>query len=207
MKIHDITWPLFSQDIVYPGDLPPSFRQEERDLYLISDLHLSSHSGTHVDAPVHYLKTGKTVDEIPLSALVGTCRVVDVRDAKSTISAPFLENKICGVQRLLLKTAFSGCTVFDPGYPHLTLDAAKILTKNHVTCIGIDSPSIESFQCDGSVHCELLRSGCFIIELLDLSSVSEGDYLMAALPLRLRGVDGAPARVVLIEREGSESWE
>jgi len=207
MKIHDITRPLFYQDLVYPGDKVPSFRQDARGLYLISDLHMSSHSGTHVDAPVHYLKTGRTVDEIPLSALVGTCRVLDVSDAESAISASYFEKKIGGMQRLLLKTAFSGCTAFDPEYPHLTVDAAKILTKHQVTCIGIDSPSIESFQCDGTVHRELLGSGCFIIELLDLSSVSEGEYFMAALPLRLSGVDGAPARVVLIEGGGSELWE
>lgn len=207
MKIYDITRPLFFQDIVYPGDLPPSFRQEVRGLYRISDLNLSSHAGTHIDAPVHYLKTGLKVDEIPLDALIGTCRVLDVSDAKSTISAPFLEKKTDGVQRILLKTAFSGCTTFDPDYPHITLDAAKILTRKNVTCIGIDSPSIESFQCDGSVHRELLGSGCFIIELLDLSSVGGGDYLMAALPLRLSGVDGSPARVILIEKEESESWE
>jgi len=207
MKIHDVTRPLFYQDLVYPGDNAPSFRQEERGLYLISDLRMSSHAGTHVDAPVHYLKTGKTVDEIPLSALIGACRVLDVRDAKSSISASHLDKKIGGMQRLLLKTAFSGCTTFDPDYPHLLPDAAKILANQGVICVGIDSPSIEAFQCDGSVHRELLASGCFIIELLDLSSVREGEYFMAALPLRLSGVDGAPARVVLIEGGGSALWE
>ena len=207
MKIHDITRPLFFRDLVYPGDLAPSFRQEERGLYLISDLSMSSHAGTHIDAPIHYLKTGLTIDQVPLATLIGKCRVIDVSGAGSAISAPFLEKGIAGTKRLLLKTAFSGCDEFSPDYPYLTLDAARLLTKNRMACVGIDSPSIETFRCDGSVHRELLKSGCIIIELLDLSSVSEGEYLMAALPLRLHGVDGSPARVVLMEPEGEGSWE
>ena len=198
MKIHDVSRRLFSGDIVYPGDLVPSFCQEERGLYLISDLHFSSHAGTHVDAPVHYLKTGQTVDEIPLGTLIGPCRVADVQDAGSEITASHIERKLNGAERLLLKTEFSKKTSFYPEYPHLTYDAARLLTRSGVRCIGIDSPSIEACHCDGSVHRELLSHACIIIELLDLASVDEGTYWMAALPLRLAGVDGAPARVVLI---------
>jgi arylformamidase len=71
-------------------------------------------------------------------------------------------------------------------------------------CVGIDSPSIESYECDGTVHRELLRRGCIIIELLDLSNVEEGDYTLIALPLRLTGLDGSPARVVLLDDNGCE---
>ena len=202
MKIHDVSRPLFNGDIVFPGDLPPSFRQEERGLYLISDLHLSSHAGTHIDAPVHYLKTGMTVDEIPPGRLIGPCRVADVRDAGSEISASDIGKAAAGTTRLLLMTAFSGKTDFYEDYPHLTYDAAHHIAGCGLQCIGIDSPSIEACRCDGSVHRELLRSGCIVIELLDLSRVEPKDYWMAALPLRLTGVDGSPARVVLIENEG-----
>lgn len=201
MKIHDVTRPLFSGDIVYPGDLTPSFRQEERGLYLISDLHFSSHAGTHVDAPVHYLKTGMTVDQIPLATLIGPCQVVDVQDAGSEINASHLGKHLDGTERILLKTQFSKKMSFYPEYPHITSDTARLLTRSGVRCIGIDSPSIEACQCDGSVHRELLSHACIIIELLDLASVNAGTYWMAALPLRLAGVDGAPARVVLIGEE------
>ena len=201
MKIHDVSRPLFSGDIVYPGDLPPSFRQVERGLYLISEIHLSSHAGTHIDAPVHYLKTGMTVDEIPLSTLIGQCRVLDVREEGSCITAAHIGKAGAGTDRLLLKTEFSGKKEFYPDYPHLAYDAAKLLTAQGVKCVGIDSPSIEACQCDGSVHRELLNHRCIIIELLDLSAVNEGDYRMFALPLRLAKVDGAPARVVLIEED------
>jgi arylformamidase len=101
-----------------------------------------------------------------------------------------------------LKTVFSGEDRFREDYPHLTLDAAELLSANGTLCVGIDSFSIEAFVCDGSVHRELLGHGCIIIELLDLSGVREGAFDMAALPLRLAGLDGAPARVVLMENDG-----
>ena len=92
---------------------------------------------------------------------------------------------------------------FTEEYPSLALDAACFITDNGIECIGIDSPSIESFNCDGSVHRRLLGNGCIIIELLDLSDVPEGDYEMVALPLRLAGLDGSPARVILMKQEES----
>jgi arylformamidase len=110
-----------------------------------------------------------------------------------------IKGKINGISRVLLKTAFSTCTVFREDYPSLTIDAAQYLIKNGVQCIGIDSFSIEAFICDGAVHRELLGNDCAIIELLDLSGVGEGDYTMVALPLRLSGLDGSPARVILLQ--------
>jgi arylformamidase len=183
MKMHDITRPLFNNDLVYPGDIPPSFHQEEHGSYRMSELHLSSHSGTHVDAPAHYLKSGQAVDAIPLTSLIGTCRVVDVQDAGSMITASCLagKDKIPGAGRVVLKTAFSGNDRFFPDYPYLTPDAAELLTGHGVRCIGIDSPSVEAYSSDGSVHRHLLEHGCIIIELLDLSGVEEGEYTMVAL--------------------------
>jgi arylformamidase len=135
---------------------------------------------------------------------MGTCRVLDVSGAGSTITAGHFRGRINGVERLMLKTAFSGSGRFMADYPSLSIDAASLITMSGMKCIGIDSPSIESYNCDGSVHRELLRHGCIIIELLDLSHVPEGDYSMVALPLRLEGLDGSPARVVLFGKTGSE---
>lgn len=199
MEIFDITRPLSAETLVYPGDAKPTFRQRDEGKYLISDLHMSSHSGTHIDAPVHYLKSGETIDTIPLINLIGRCRVVDVSSAKSTITAEHLAGKTDNISRLLLKTSFSGCNQFVENYPSLSFDAAHLLTSKGICCVGIDSPSIESCHCDGTVHRELLGNGCIIIELLDLSAVPEGDYDMIALPLRLEGLDGSPARVVLMK--------
>jgi arylformamidase len=204
MTVIDITRPLEKNSLVYPGDTPPQFSQRDAGLYLISELRMSSHSGTHIDAPVHYLKTGPTIDKIPLSHLVGPCCVLDVSDAGSSIDASYLKGKVEGTKRVLLKTAFSGCTSFEEDYPSLTLDAAEYLAAKGMFCVGIDSFSIEAFVCDGSVHRELLSRECLIIELLDLSMVPEGDYTLFALPLRLIGLDGAPARVILLDKKGCE---
>lgn len=204
MTIIDVSRPLAENSLTYPGDTPPRFTQRDAGLYLISELCMSSHSGTHIDAPVHYLKTGQTVDELPLPHLVGPCRVVDVSLAGPLIRTADLKDRIVGAKRILLKTASSGCTSFQKDYPSLTLDAAHYLTASGTLCIGIDSFSIEKFDCDGSVHRELLSHGCLVIELLDLSQVGEGDYTLYALPLRLTGLDGAPARVILIDNHGCE---
>jgi len=204
VKIFDISRPLSEDVLIYPGDVPPTFHQENRGQYLVSDLHLSSHTGTHIDAPSHYLKTGDTIDTVPLSCLIGRCRVLDVTWAGTTITADHLEGRLDGVSRILLKTSFSGTDRFNEIYPALALGAAHMITACGINCVGIDTPSIESYSCDGSVHRKLLSCNCIIIELLDLSDVEEGDYDMVALPLRLKGLDGSPARVVLMERNGEE---
>ncbi|RPI40869.1 MAG: cyclase family protein [Methanoregulaceae archaeon] len=203
MKIIDVTRPLVKGMLVYPGDSIPSFVQADHGRYLISDIHLSSHTGTHIDAPAHYLKSGDTIDTIPLRHIIGRCRVIDLSGTgSSSITEDDLEGKLQGVKRILLKTWFSPRGTFCEDYPSLTHDAACCITKSGIECIGIDSPSIESYNCDGSVHRRLLGSGCIIIELLDLSDVTGGDYEMVALPLRLAGLDGSPARVILIKQEG-----
>jgi arylformamidase len=200
MEIFDITRPLSGKTLVYPGDMKPSFTQRDEGKYLISDLHMSTHTGTHIDAPVHYLKYGDTIDTIPLINLTGRCRVVDVSGAGSTITAEHLVGKTANTPRLLLKTSFSEHEQFIENYPSLSFDAARHITGKGICCVGIDSPSIESYLCEGKVHRELLGKGCIIIELLDLSAVPEGDYDMIALPLRLEGLDGSPARVVLMKK-------
>ena len=204
MRIIDITRPLSGATVSFPGDPPPQFSQRDAGLYLISDLHMNSHAGTHIDAPVHYLKRGNTIDTVPLDHLIGPCRVLDVSRAGSAIRAADLNGRLGAAKRVLLKTAFSRETQFREDYPHLTSDAADLLNKKGVLCVGIDSFSIEAFVCDGSVHRTLLGAGCIIIELLDLSGVNEGEYEMAGLPLRLAGLDGAPARVVLMQKEENQ---
>ena len=199
MRIIDITRPLSEGVLMYPGDVSPVFRQEEHGNYIVTDLRMSTHTGTHIDAPLHYLKNGGSIDTIPLSHVVGLCRVLDVTLAGTLITTHHLQGRLEGIERLLLKTSFSGIDRFDENYPSLTADAARLITGYEMKCVGIDSPSIESYECDGTVHRELLSHGCLIIELLDLSNVEEGDYTLVALPLRFTGLDGSPARVVLFD--------
>jgi arylformamidase len=204
MKWYDVSRPLCGEMLVYPGDLKPVFHQKKPGYYRISDLHMSSHTGTHIDAPTHYLDQGDSIDTVPFESLIGGCRVVDVSNAGSRITEAHLAGKIEGAERLFLKTTFSGKDIFLEDYPCLSLDAAVFITSCGIRCIGIDSPSIESFICDGSVHRELLNAGCIIIELLDLSEIRSGEYEMVALPLRLKGLDGSPSRVILKKRTGCD---
>jgi arylformamidase len=205
MNIYDVTRPLAPGMVVYPGDTIPSWIQEDHGRYLITALHMSSHSGTHIDAPAHYLRNAQTVDRIPLEHLIGPCRVIELSEGKQEIGPDDLAGRIHGVPKILLKTSFSGKSQFYPEYPALSPEAIPLITNAGIHCIGIDSPSIESFQGDGTVHTGLLTKGVTIIELLDLSMVSGGDYLMVALPLRLQGIDGSPARVILCSGSGPRS--
>ncbi len=106
MKIIDITRLLSDKTVSYPGDMPPQFSQRDAGLYLISDLVMNSHSGTHIDAPVHYLKTGDTIDAIPLDHVIGPCRVIDVSSAGSEITSADLSGRLGTSKRILLKTKF-----------------------------------------------------------------------------------------------------
>jgi arylformamidase len=197
--ILDITRPLGEGVPLYPGDTRPAFRRREQDGYTITDLELTTHTGTHLDAPSHYLAGGQTLDRVPLRQLMGRARVLDMRGAGDAITADALSEKIRGAKRVLLRTRASGTGSFGEGFPHLTPGAARLLAGAGIAAVGIDSPSVEAFGGDGSVHRELLGKGVSILEFLDLSGAGEGDYLMIALPLRLEGLDGSPARVILLD--------
>lgn len=198
-RIYDITRPLAPGGIVYPGDVIPRFRQQDNGSYLITDIRMSTHSGTHIDAPSHYLESGQTVDQIPFGSLMGWCRVIDLRTVAGEITAADLAGRLAGIDKILMKTSYSEKIDFDEEYPSLSPDAARLLGEEGVSCIGTDSPSIEAFGGDGEVHRTLLSNGTVIIELLDLHAIAEGDYWMIALPLRLRGLDGSPCRALLFE--------
>jgi arylformamidase len=207
-RIYDITRPLDPGCIVYPGDIVPGFAQEDHGNYLVTSIHMSSHSGTHIDAPSHYLEQGAGVDEIPLSHLMGWCIVADISSVKGELSPCNLEGKTGKTNKILLKTSFSEQTEFREDYPSLGEEAAEFLVDEGFHCIGTDAPSIEKFNCNGSVHRKLLSAGTVIIEMLDLWRVPEGEYWMIALPLRLRGLDGSPCRALLFEGWETEqpSW-
>jgi len=194
---YDVTRELSEEIPVYPGDIEPRFTQEDCGQYLLTGLQMSTHSGTHIDAPSHYLKNEESVDRIPIAALIGPCRVIDLTGVSGEISECDLSGRIDGVTRILLKTGCNFHGLFDPGYISVGISAARMISASEVIAVGIDSPSIEKFHGNGDVHRVLLGKGIVVIEFLDLDRVPEGDYQMVALPLRLRGLDGSPARVVL----------
>jgi arylformamidase len=204
-RIFDVSRPLAPGCLVYPGDIVPQFRQQDHGQYRITDIRISSHSGTHIDAPAHYLDHGATVDQIPFSALMGWCRVIDCSGSGSEITAADIGGKTGDTDKLLLKTTFSGKQEFSEEYPALSVEASRVLAGQGITCIGTDAPSIEGYGSSGEVHRTLLAKGMVIIELLDLTGVTEGEYWMIALPLRLQGSDGSPCRVLLME--GCDRYE
>ncbi|MDD1653249.1 MAG: cyclase family protein, partial [Methanomicrobiales archaeon] len=166
MVIRDVTRPLGPGTMVYPGDAAPSFRSRPLGGSVVSDLSLSTHSGTHIDAPSHYLPEGIAVDRIPMGYLVGRALVLDLRDAPDAIPAEALSGRIRGQTRLLLRTRYSSVAEFSPEYPSLTPDAAALVAGAGITTLGIDSPSVEALHGDGSVHRLLLERGMAILELL-----------------------------------------
>ncbi len=172
MKIYDVSVPLYEGMPVYPGD--PDFEREELPAgdAIISRLALSTHTGTHIDAPSHYIYGALGIDEVPLTQLV--CRV-----------------------EVLEFPEFSGNTpaVFFKHAKEFSTDLAECLCNAGVTAVGCDLDSVG----DTAVHKTLLEKNVVIIENLCLDSVPCGEYLMVALPLKIVSADAAPARVVLLD--------
>jgi arylformamidase len=207
MELIDVTLPMHENMTVYEGDAPYQcwrFRAVPEDGYQMCLISFSSHCGTHVDAPAHFVDGGGGVTDLSLETMCGSARVIDVRSAGLAISADVLrQQKLDGVERLLLKTV-TGKKLrqpFDPEYAHLTVDAAKYLVeRTGIRLIGLDSFSVEKCPVEGfPVHNTLLGTDppTVIVEAIDLEKVEAGDYHLICLPLALRGADGAPARVVL----------
>lgn len=200
MKFIDITRPLSVQVPLYPGEGPPTIISRDHGTYRTTDLHMSSHQGTHIDAPSHFLWGGMTVDELPISFLIGRCLVLDVRDTGRVIEPDAIIHRMGSFSRILLRTSASEENIFGNEFPCLHKDTARALVEKGVRVVGIDSPSVEEYPGDGSVHRILLTHPTIILELLDLSTVAEGVYDLIAFPLRLKGVEASPARAILCKK-------
>lgn len=204
MRIYDITRDLSEDTVLYPGDIRPGFHEVDTEQYRVTEITIGSHTGTHIDAPSHYIRGGRTVDQIPPGVLMGPVRVLDCTDVEEIIRPRHLAGRLSGTRSLLLKTWFSERQEFEPGYPALSIEAAELIADAGISCLGTDAPSIEAFEGDGAVHRRLLGHGIVILELLDLSTVSGGEYTMIALPLRLKDADGSPVRAILCEQDAEE---
>jgi arylformamidase len=208
MKLYDITVPISNDLPVYPGDPPVRVTRvsslEDGDIARVSHVSFSTHIGTHIDPPCHFMAEGKTSDEIPLSVFIGPARVIDV-GVRRSIDAAFLSGvDLAGVTRLLFKTTNSRfwheTKEFQPDFVHLETDGAELLVEKGIRLVGIDYLSIEKFKFDRpTTHWTLLGAGVVIVEGLDLDEVPPGDYELICLPLKIKDGDGGPARVVLRE--------
>ncbi len=209
MKIWDISLGVSPDLPVWPGDpeivLEHYMAISKGDAANVSRLECSVHAGTHVDAPVHFIENGLSVEELPLDALIGPAIVVELSDVE-VISLKCLENlKLpAGTTRLLFKTRNSALWAgshreFYHDFVALTYEAAKWLVEKGFRLIGIDYLSVQRFcSSEPLTHRILLEAGVIIVEGLNLQNVPPGPYQLLCLPLKLVGSDGAPARAVLI---------
>jgi arylformamidase len=161
---------------------------------------MGSHTGTHIDAPCHFIRDARTLGEIPLSQLVGPAEVVRLEGVRS-ITRRMLASHDLRAERVLFKTDNSGHWNdgrFYEDFVYLEPDAAELLVERGVTLAGIDYLSIDAFRSENHPsHFVLLGKNVVILEGLNLSRITPGAYHMTALPLHLTGADGAPARVIL----------
>ena len=208
MHIYDITVTISRGMPVWPGDAPVTLEQvaslEAGDGYNLTRLGMGAHTGTHVDAPSHFLSgDALTVEKLPLKILSGRVYVLHIPDC-SVITAEVLGNADIPprTRRLLFKTGNSSYwateNAFRTDYVALSPDAARWLVHRGVKLVGIDYLSIAPFEDGQQTHEILLKAGVVIVEGLDLSQISQGRYTLHCLPLKIAGAEGAPARVILI---------
>lgn len=204
MPIYDITVPLCSELPTYPGDpgieISDSLTLAGGDPANVSLLNFGAHTGTHVDAPAHFIEGAKRVETLALDVLIGEAEVIEIPDDKRVIGEELV---LTSSTRVLFKTRNSDLwsnADFTTDFTYLDLPAAKKLIENGVKLVGIDYLSIEKFGSkDHEVHHALLSHEVIILEGLNLTNVPAGKYELICLPLRLRSRlgDGAPARAVL----------
>jgi arylformamidase len=198
----DISIPLKTGMIEYPGDRPMNTTREQDlekgDAYTLTSLSLSAHSGTHIDAPCHYIRGASTIDVMPLSAVNGRARVVAINDTESITGAELEGHNLEKGEIILFKTRNSlllRSPVFHEDYVYLSTEGARYLVASGIKSVGIDYVSIGGFQKNETEsHQILLGASIWIIENLDLSPLEPGYYDLICLPLKLVGCEAAPAR-------------
>jgi arylformamidase len=201
MELIDISVPVRPGMVTYPGD-PPVILERVRSIvdgkgHNLSRLDLGLHSGTHVDAPLHFVDGGAAAEALPLEVLIGPAHVVEIAGASAAIDAAALESLPRAAERILLKTRNSELwerDSFVEDYASLSADGAGLLVERGVRLVGIDYLSIG----DEAAHRTLLGAGVVAVEGLDLRGVEPGEYTLVCAPLKLVGAEGAPARVLLI---------
>ncbi len=202
----DISVPVRNGMVHWPGD--PAFHieraldQEKGDVATVSKMTLGVHTGTHMDAPLHFVRNARSIDQMPLDATMGRARVIRINDAKSIRREELLSHAILPGERLLFKTANSerawDSDQFDENFVFIAQDGARYLAEQRVLCVGVDYLSVGGFREDGpETHHALLEAGIWVIEGLNLKDVAPGEYELACLPLKLIGSEGAPARAII----------
>jgi len=202
MNIIDITHVIHPKMPLYPGSPKLVFETRPGKTSTSTSIFMDSHTGTHVDAPRHVFRLGSGADALPLEAMVGMCRVLDLTHVKDAIQVSDLKKyKIQKGERIIVKTKNSsrGFKKFFSDYIYLSGDAAVYLGKIGISLFGIDYLSVkQKGSADNRPHTELLKRKIVIFEGLNLAKVKAGKYFFVGLPLKFEGLDGSPARAILI---------
>jgi arylformamidase len=202
----DVSVPLRTGMVHWP-DNPPVVIERTLDIELgddanVSKLSMGAHTGTHMDAPLHFFQTGKGIDTMPLTAAIGRARVIEIRDVESIKPEELRPHQIQRGERILFKTRNSArcwhTHDFVEDFVYISQEAARYLAAQQVQTIGVDYLSVGGFYKDGvETHRALLQAGIWIIEGLNLENVEPGIYELICLPLKIEDSDGAPSRAIL----------
>ena len=196
---------------VYQGDAPMKFDflhdMRKGDAFTLSAYSLGAHSGTHIDAPMHFVRNGAAIDRVPLGPLIGRARIIDIPDGVQAITAAELnKHSWRGVPRILFRTrsalrGWMASSTFHKDFAYIAPDAAKLMADAGVQLVGIDYISAEQFGAAAPLtHRTLLGRNIPIVEGLALDHVKAGDYDLIVLPIQVGGHEGAPARALLRPR-------
>ena len=204
----DITRPFDDTLVTWPGRSRPEFRWEKSlaagHHCNASQWQISAHTGTHMDAPLHFIAGGKSIDQILTEVFIGDSQVVDLTESKSLLVDVAIARQYAGEKRLLIKTAHSTRPITCEYAPHdalMTLEAASCLVEAGLLLLGTDRLSIDDSRGEGHfLHHRLLGGGCVLLEGLWLAEVTAGPYLLFAAPLRLTGTEASPVRALLRRR-------
>jgi arylformamidase len=193
----------------WPGDPRVGVRRisdlSRGDVANVSAISFCVHTGTHVDAPLHFVDGAAPIDAMPLEAMIGPARVIEIHDPRFVMAWELESHALQPGERLLLKTRNShrdwASEPFDEDFVHVTPEAAAYLAAKRVLLVGVDYLSVGSFRGGGDeTHRILLAAGIWLIEGLNLAYASSGDCELICLPLKLIGAEGAPARALLRPR-------
>jgi arylformamidase len=210
MVIYDVSAQISPSMVIWPGDTPVSIIRQSSmsrgDQYNLSRVSMSAHTGTHVDAPSHFLADGKNTDSLPLSVLCGKAFVVDLPGVKLITDSVLESARVRkGTERLILKTDNSrilagDASKFRTDFVALAESGAQWVVKRGISLVGIDYLSIAPYEAPAITHGILLSKEVVVIEGLNLTAISPGEYDLYCLPLPLAGCEGSPARTILVKR-------
>ena len=214
MKIFDISVSITPSTPVWPGDPNVNLKTigaiQDGDSVNITEIQMCVHTGTHIDAPSHYINTGATIDQIPIEKLIGKAAVIEMDTQVDVITESILVNHpqwevIQSVKKVLFKTrnsAFwqSESLDFRQDYVGIDTSGAQVLANLDLDLIGVDYLSISTFHDSERPHLILLSKDIVLLEGIDLSAVQPGIYNLFCLPINILGCEGAPARVILAQQ-------